>query len=88
MKLFHVGPDLFSVFMEVKEDVRLAVYSEKLLGDVASVALSWFTTRSSGTDSCGDPVDIERENRNSVIFRLEEMKQIHYFREMCGWVWV
>jgi len=42
MKLFHVGPNLFLVFIEVKDHAGLAIYSNKLLGDVASVALSWF----------------------------------------------
>jgi len=39
-EIVPVGPDLFLVFMEVKEDAGLAVYSNKLLGDVATVALS------------------------------------------------
>ena len=42
MKLFHVGLDLFFFFMEVKDDAGLAVYSNKLLGDMATVALSRF----------------------------------------------
>ena len=41
-EIVPVGPDLFLVFMEVKEDTGMAVYSNKLLGDVATVALSRF----------------------------------------------
>ena len=67
-EIVPVGPDLFLVFMEVKEDAGLAVYSNKLLGDVATVALlRFFVARPSpparrGADSWGDPVDLERES--------------------------
>ena len=58
MKLFHVGLDLFFVFMEVKANAGLAVYLDKLPGNVALVARpSPLAHR--GTDSCGDPVDLE-----------------------------
>ena len=51
MKLFHVGIDLFFIFMEVKSDAGLAVYSDKLLGNVALMARPSPLARR-GTDSC------------------------------------
>ena len=51
MKLFHVGLDLFFIFMEVKADAGLAVYSDKLLGNVALVARPSPLARW-GMDSC------------------------------------
>ena len=51
MKLFHVGLNLFFVFMEVKADAGLAVYYDKLLGNVALVARPSPLARR-GTDSC------------------------------------